>query len=516
MLLSATKDLISLHLDKAAAELRADALEQNRGLHLELQELKASSARLLHEVQSEIGNAEAKISERAIEKTLSILHHIKQWILAVGTFITLALAVGAFFGYKNLADSLTNTFTSKVDRWLRFEDGDSDESKALDAMRTQALLDAYMVRFARERLDGGNGSLSLKEAELQRLLAILQDPSSDVGQFSDALTIITRSRGLFAPPWMEDPTGKALAKLVNDSSLSQHKQVLLLERLKFDRAFLPFSRTLIADADSAWSMKMLAFDNLKLFEDPQALAFAQANVSKLDRYYRPKLALYIAQKTGSYAAVNEYAQFLRQTKPEFWQSDFLKLVGGLGGVLPSTGELLLEDISALIGDSVLLGAHIRLTDLMGSRRLALELDGGYAALVEPGRWLNDPRVVGAIIRHQPLSHDWLARVVTFFQVNDQGYELATLQLTLRDEDRLLTQQGDIGANDVRGQVWLRVEAVPGGHRLSATWRDANSGRISASVIEAPQRLPKSVFQLSFDPQLLKSLTYQTPVYEDYL
>lgn len=66
MLLSATKDLISLHLDKAAAELRADALEQNRGLHLELQELKASSARLLHEVQSKIGNADAKISERAI------------------------------------------------------------------------------------------------------------------------------------------------------------------------------------------------------------------------------------------------------------------------------------------------------------------------------------------------------------------------------------------------------------------------------------------------------------------
>ncbi|KIY42140.1 hypothetical protein TZ03_02330 [Pseudomonas sp. 10-1B] len=516
MLLSATKELISLHLDKAAAQLRAEALEQNRALHLELQELKASSASLLHEVQSQIGNVEAKVSERAIEKTLSILHHIKQWILLVGTFMTLALAVGAFFGYKNLADSLTTTFTNKVERWLRFEDGDSDESMALDAMRTQALLDAYMVRFARERLDGRNGSLSLTEAERQRLLAILQDPSSDVGQFSDALTIITRSRGLFAPAWMEDPTGKALAQLVNDSSLSQHKQVLLLERLKFDRAFLPFSRTLIADADHVWSMKMLAFDNLKLFEDPMALAFAQANVGKVDRYYRSKLALYIAQNTGSYAAVNEYAQFLRETKPELWQSDLLELVGGLGGILPSTGELPLEDISALIGDSVLLGAGIRLTDLLGSRRLALELDGGYAALVEPGRWLNEPRVIGAIIRHQPLSPDWLARVVSFFQVNDQGYELATLQLTLRDEDRLLTQQGALGASDVRGQVWLRVETVPGGHRLSATWRDANTGRISVSGIESPQRLPTSVFQLSFDPQLLKSLTYQMRVYEDYL
>ncbi|SFB50299.1 hypothetical protein SAMN03159488_04509 [Pseudomonas sp. NFIX10] len=516
MLLSATKDLISLHLDKAAAQLRAEALEQNRALHLELQELKSSSALLLHEVQSQIGNAEAKISERAIEKTLSILHHIKQWILAVGTFITLALAVGAFFGYKNLADSLTNTFTNKVDRWLRFEDGDSDESKALDAMRTQALLDAYMVRFARERVGGRNGSLSLTEAERQRLLAILQDPSSDVGQFSDALTIITRSRGLFAPTWMEDPTGKALAQLVNESSLSQHKRVLLLERLKFDRAFLPFSRTLVADVDNIWSMKMLAFDNLKLFEDPMALEFARANVGKVDRYYRSQLALYIAQETGSYVAVNEYAQFLRQTKPELWQSDFLGLVAGLGGILPSTGELPLEDISALIADSVLLGAGIRLTDLLGSRRLALELDGGYAALVEPGRWLNEPSVIGAIIRHRPLSPDWLARVVSFFQVNDQGYELATLQLTLRDKDRLLTQQGAVAASDVRGQVWLRVETVPGGHRLSATWRDANTGRISASVIESPQRLPNSLFQLSFDPQLLKSLTYQTRVYEDYL
>jgi hypothetical protein len=154
--------------------------------------------------------------------------------------------------------------------------------------------------------------------------------------------------------------------------------------------------------------------------------------------------LYIAQKTGSYVAVNEYAQFLRETKPELWQSDLLEVVGGLGGILPSTGELPLEDISALIGDSVLLGAGIRLTDLLGSRRLALELDGGYAALVEPGRWLHEPSVIGAIIRRRPLSPGWLVRVVSFFQVEDKGYELATPQLTLRGEDRLLTQQGAVG------------------------------------------------------------------------
>jgi len=514
--LSDTNDLISLHLDKAAAQLRAEALEQNRALHLELEELKTSSARLLYEVQSQIGNAEAKVSERAIEKTLSILQHIKQWILAVGTFITLLLAVGAFFGYKNLTDSLTNTFTNKVDRWLRFEDGNSDESRALDAMRTQALLDAYTVRFARERLDGRGGPFSLTEAERQRLLAILQDPSSDVGQFSDALTILTRSRGLFAPSWTEDPTGKILTQLVNDSSLGQRKQGLLLERLKGDRAFLPFSRNIIADADYDWSMKMLAFDNLKLFDDPKALTFAEANVGTVDRYYRSKLALYIAQKTGSYAAVNEYAQFLRKTKPEFWQSDLLGLVGGLGEILPSTGELPLDDISTLIGDSVLLGAGIRLTDLFGGRRLALELDGGYATLAEAGRWLNDPLVIGAIVRHRPLSPDWLSTVVSFFQVEDQGYELATLQLSLRGKDRLLTQQGAVGASDARGKVWLRVEAVPGGRRLIATWRDANSGRILASVIESPQLLPQSLFQLSFDPKLLKSLTYQSRNYEDFL
>ncbi|MBB2894936.1 hypothetical protein [Pseudomonas sp. AS2.8] len=514
--MSATKDLISLHLDKAAAQLRAEALEQNRALRLELEELKTSNTRLFHEAQSLIGNAEAKISERAIEKTLAILHHIKQWILAVGAFITLALAVGTFFGYKNLTDSLTNLFTNKVDRWLRFEDGDSDESRALDAVRTQALLDAYMVRFARDRLSGHDGSLSLTEAERQRLLAILQDPSSDAGQFSDALTIITRSRGLFAPAWMDDPTGKALALLVNDPSLSQHKRELLFERLKLDRAFLPFSRTLIADANSVWPMKMLAFDNLKLFEDPMALTFAQANVNEADRAYRSKLALYVAKETGSYAAMNEYAQFLRQKKPEWWQSDLLGLVGGLGKILPSTGELPLDDISALIGDSVLLGAGIRLTDQLGNRRLALELDGGYAELVEPGNWLNEPRVISAIIRRQPLSPDWLTKVVSFFQVNDRGYELATLQLTLRDGDRLLTQQGSVSASDVRGQVWLRVATVPGGNRLSATWRDANTGRISVSVIESPQSLPNSLFQLSFDPQLLKSLTYQIRDYEDYL
>lgn len=514
--MSGTEDLISLHLDRAAAQLRVEALEQNRALHMELDELKASSAHLLHEVQSQISNAEAKISEKAIERTLTILGHVKQWILAVGTFITLALAAGALFGYKNLAETLTTTFTNKVERWLHFEEGDSDESRALDAMRTQALLDAYMVRFARERMDGRDASLSLNKAERERLLAVLQNPSSDIGQFSDALTIITRSRGLFAPPWMEDPAGKALTQMVNDSSLSQHKRTLLLERLKFDRTFLPFSRTIIVDPDYDWSMKMVAFDNLKLFEDPMALTFAQANVAKADHYYRSKLALYIAKKTGSYAAVNEYAQFLRETKPEMWQSNLLELVGGLGGVLQDTGELPLPDISALIGDSVLLGAGIRLTDLLGNRRLALELDGGYSALFEPGRWLKEPRVIDAIIRHQPLSSDWLARVISFFQVEDHGYELATVQLTLRGEDRLLAQQGAIGVNDVRGQIWLRVETVPGGHRLSATWRDANTGQISTSVIESAQQLPTSLFQLSFDPQMLKNLTYQLRIYDDYL
>lgn len=93
-------DYISLFLENEAAKMRVELLRENHGLRLELEALKSTSASLLAEVESKISNAEDKITEKAIDKTLTIIQQVKTWIGIAALLISAVFGLGVLFGYK--------------------------------------------------------------------------------------------------------------------------------------------------------------------------------------------------------------------------------------------------------------------------------------------------------------------------------------------------------------------------------------------------------------------------------
>jgi hypothetical protein len=129
-------------------------------------------------------------------------------------------------------------------------------------------------------------------------------------------------------------------------------------------------------------------------------------------------------------------------------------------------------------------------------------------LTKPGRLLNDPALIKAIITKRDSSIDWLAKSTDFFQISDQGILLTTLIVKLGDKASIETWNQSILTNkDVLGDVWLRTQNLPGGKQLMATWRDKETGVIHTDSVSQVSQLADMDFNLSFDERLLESLSY---------
>lgn len=87
-----SKDYISLYLENESSKLRAELLKENYDLRLQLEKIKSETLEILSDVNGKISNAEDKITEKAIDKTLGIISQVKNWLTIA------ALVISAIFG----------------------------------------------------------------------------------------------------------------------------------------------------------------------------------------------------------------------------------------------------------------------------------------------------------------------------------------------------------------------------------------------------------------------------------
>lgn len=501
---------VSLFLEKEAARIRSELLKENHALRLELEVLKTSSTVLLNEVQSRIANAEDKITEKAIDKTLVIIQQVKTWIGIAVLIFSAVFGLGALLGYKSLTDGLNVFFKDKVTHWMRFQDEDSGGRKALDELRTEVILNAYMIRLARSYSSVSGFLFPLEGPEEKRLLSILQVPDTKYSEFSDALTIIVKNRGPFRLAMPEDNIGKKIVSLLTSADITSEKKILILERLKGESALLPYSRSILSDAEYGSYMRMVAFDNVKMFDSKTAISFAQLNVGKVEPDFNKELILYIAEQSGQYDPVQAYINRLIEQKPEYWKGSVIEMVARIGETLPTTSESSASKIGGVLSQVVELGAKIEITDdRMGPKRIAIELGGGYSLLRNPGRLLKDSELIKAVITSRPLTIDWLTKSTNFFQVADQGYFLTTLIVVPNANTVIETQNHTyLSGKSVLGDIWLRTQVSPGGKELMATWRDKETGVVYVDRVIGLTDLADCDYHLSFDEKLLESLSYE--------
>ncbi len=501
-------DYISLFLENEAAKMRVELLKENHGLRLELEALKSTSASLLAEVEGKISNAEDKITEKAIDKTLTIIQQVKTWIGIAALLISAVFGLGVLFGYKNLTDTLTTSFENKVNRWMRFDD-ESGGRKALDELRTEAIINAYMIRLARNYSSASESLFPLNGPEEKRLLEVLQTPKTSYSDFSDALTIIIKNRGPFRPAFSEDDVGKKIAALLSADGISPDKRGLVLERFRGDAALLPYSKSFLNDENQSIYVRMAAFENVKVFDSEMAVAFAEKNVGTIKPSLKGDLVLYLAKESGQYEPALRYVHDLIDQKPDYWQSSVVGLVSRLGETLPPTVNPGAYKLAELLIQIVELGGKIGISDeRFGPRHIAMQLDGGESVLTKPGRLLNDSALIKAIISKQDASVEWLLKSTEFFQVSDQGVLLSTLIVKPGDKASIQTlNQSSLTNKTVLGDVWLRTQSVPGGKQLMATWRDKETGIVHMDQVTQVANVRDMDFRLSFDAKLMESLSY---------
>lgn len=503
-----SKDYISLYLESQSSKLRAELLKENYDLRLQLEKIKSETVEILSDVNRKISNAEDKITEKAIDKTLGIISQVKNWLAIAALVISAIFGLGVILGYNNLSNTLVALFNDKVNQWMRFEDDRSGGKQALDELRTEAIINAYMIRLARNYTSASASLFPLNGPEEKRLLSVLLAPESKYSDFSDALTIIIKNRGPFRPALSEDDVGRKIASLLTVSDISLEKKWLVLEKLKGDAALLPYSKSILNDESQSIYARMAAWENINIFDKEMAINFAEKNVDIIKPDVKSNLILYLAKESARYDAALQYVRDQISQKPDFWQSGVLRVISGLGETLPATLDPGAEKLADLFAEVVSLGGKIEISDgRFGPKRIALQIDGASMMLEKPGRLLKSSSLVKAVISKSD-SLDWVLKSTNFFQVSDQGVLLATLNVTLGDKSSIETQNNSRLSNEnVLDFIWLRVQNYPGGSQLIATWRDRNTGVVQIDPVTKFNELEDMSFQISFDEKLLESLSY---------
>lgn len=493
------KDLTELLIERDAQQHKA-----------ELEKLREENQRLLQQVSDKIDNAKAEITESAITKTMAVLNHTRAWLLAIVSALAVTLAVIGFVGVNGLIRQLTIYYTDTIHNWLRFDDGSSDSHKILDNLRTSALLDSLSIRYARDKTRGGLSRPELNDAEKQRLMSIILNPTSDDYQFRDALNLIIASRGIFGRV-MADDTGKKIAGILASNDYNNDKKVNVLEAMSSERALFPFSLEMLNSTNPRYDENILmkAFANVKQFDDKRARQFAEQNLTRFESpYNRIELAKYLIEIDADSNAVNALIAELKQQKSELWQGNdktliFARIEHNLKATPPDVSAL-----AAMMDAQIDNGLALNISSYtQGKPRLYLELDHHSEFFSQPEKLMGNPQLVDAIVKHQQVSAARLQKVSDFLQTRDRGTWITTLMMKPAADTLITLDNGQqLAGREVRDTVWLRVEKIAGEPSLIATWRD-QSGRVGEGTIRGLAGGELASYYIDYNTEQLRNYTW---------
>lgn len=229
------------------------ALDKIEKLVKEAEDNHTSSTRMIE-------NAKSELMQHVIDKSVAPVNRVVTLISVVLAFLAIAGTALSFTIKDNLETTLTSHITKQVETWLSFDSEHSKITNVLEDYRSRALLDAYMIKLAREVSTGsGISRLEFKAADKSRLLDIVANPSSSYSDFHDALTLLAKSRGLFGWGQGNDHIANRLRELFSSADYDDEKKLRILEVLESDIAMLPIAEHLIKDEKAPYRFKSQAF-----------------------------------------------------------------------------------------------------------------------------------------------------------------------------------------------------------------------------------------------------------------
>lgn len=479
--------------------------DEVKQLYQEVNKQHLENAKMLLEVQKAVALAKSDITDTAINKAFGVLNHVRLWLIVIG----IVIAFGGFLGYHSLSTSLNAYFKERVEEWLRFDTKGSEGRESLEALRTQAMLDAYTIRLSRSfSKPFGTHSISLEESEIKRLVEIIVDIDTDYSNFADALRLVTKSRGVFVLMRPEDEVGRQLTSILNSKSYSNDKKILLLEYLEKDEALLPYALAMLNSEETHESIKLRVLDNVAYFKPDVAIEFANNNFKKMDSLYsKNQLASFLAKHDPTSKEIYEFLEYMRENKPNEWEYLY---VGPLSALLENEEARLLAKAQDTLINALDIGLSTLISDLSaGPRYLAVSFGSTVSGIENPKTLFSDADFVTKVISSSSQSLESYFKALDFFQIEDGNYLLTSVLLSLGNSATLkLENNTTLTLKNVTGKVWLRVIEKAGIPLVEATWRDS-AGEVNSALMSSPDGLAGSMYEISFDSKAIENMSIRT-------
>lgn len=507
------KELIKMFYEREAALIRMEINERFNEAKSELERLKSENEMLNKTLDQRIKSVKSDVSDVAIDKTLSILSHVRNWILIFGLFVTALAFLFGFLGIKNIGENVSSHFKTEVEKWLRFEPQDGPAKAKLDEIRTQAILDAYSIKLARSKSSPyGVRSIELNTLEQERILSILLDEKTTYSDFIDALRLLSSSRGIIRLWHPEDEVGKRMLSILDSESYSPSKKGQVLSYMRQDSALLPYSKDIITHPTNSYSVKSVAFKNISLFDVDYAKKFALSNINQVeDEDFRSDLSVFLAKKEPGSSELLDYIKKIKQEKANGWQTHLFKIVEAVASNYSQEGldniHLAINELSFLIDN----GANLRLSDSdWGARYITFAFDDRgttyYAGIENPEELLSNERLINGVLSSKKGSVDWVEKFISSFEIVETGFNYTSVTIQLNGNTRVeLKNNRIIEKDDIVGKGWLRMESFSGHVVPMLVWRDS-VGEIRRGTLVGIENIKESQVSISYDKKIISNLS----------
>lgn len=469
-----------------------------------------AASRKLHEnieVHKElISKTEIDLTKAIIEKSVS---PINRAITLLGVIFSLLALTGGVYTYtvtSNLESTLEGHIKRQVETWLSF---DSDKSKAnliLEDYRSRALLDAYMIKVARERIsEQGLRFVNFKEADQRRLLDIVKNPNSEDMDFHDALKLLSLSRGEWGFHRENDQIAIELRALFTKASIiSTERKIRTLQVLHNDRGLLPIAESIIQDKNLPGYFRHQAFKMLSIYgylDDYGVLALKYANENmktSSDWSVLKDVSSYIAKKYPLGNEIQVYIEKINKLERDDAIPLKIQLLSSLLEVIPSKQAIsfnpnsgsneneinkVRDVVASLIIDLINSEVVLHVSDYDSKKFISISfvsISGMRSSLYFDNieRLLDDKLLILKIIRNSHTIKNRLVKFSKFFDVNYRGEQVISLGIeidnktTIKIKKNILPKIGSV--------IWIKHDQNSNGAMIR--WLNQNSVQ-NFSVIE---------------------------------
>lgn len=472
-------------LDQATDELRRLAKKVERRSSNSLEEMKE----IQRDCQEKIQSLKYELSKDLIEKTNEPVNRAVQLLTYVSFAVVMVGGAFAWLTASNLESTLQTLMVKRIESWLSLEDEHSQASKTLDAYRTQALLDSYMIQLARQKSQNRPiTNLNFKVSDKKRLLAIVRSPSSEYHDFLDALRLLALADGEWGIVFGDNELGRDFVGLIEDPRFDPARKLDILQVLSRNQNLVEVEAAYLQNSSALEPLRYQSYLNLKDSDKGSAVAelalkYAVGLLRSSDSY-KVKVALeHIATVDPFNADLKAFLDKLPERQREARMDYRLAVAKGLISQLPSpdfTGlysvggsepedrtairSNLAELFSDLLDDGLMLGLDKLFNSKAHLVMHYLQSNGAATTSAFPLKsLLEDEQLIQAIYQRQ--YSKGLDHFVRFFSVTDRDEIVVLPKLTV-PSSAIAAERDTSLTKDITGRLELTKDG-----KVQFTWRD---------------------------------------------